>query len=114
MRWIVTQQDFPSVQVDDLAEVFLSGTHVPGVWVLGKVKKIKKGKYFFEDICTSSNGMLSVTADRVRPAKMTHLLNLQSVKSPKSSGRNAFSSRFRRSRVLDLTPSSSSNSCSMS
>ena len=112
MRWITTQENFPAIKVDDLAEVFLSGTHVPGVWVLGKVKKIKKGKYFFEGMCTSGNGMLSVNPDRVRPARMTHLLNLQSVKSPKSSSKSSFSSRIRRSR-FELSPTTS-NSCAIS
>lgn len=57
------------ITVGDVVEVWCTGQHVSGVWLLCQVKKIKRGKYGFDNVC--STGMMWADRSRVRPAEFS-------------------------------------------
>ena len=57
------------IKANDIVEVWCTGQYVPGVWLLCQVKKIKRGRYGFENVC--STGMMWVERSRIRPAEFS-------------------------------------------
>jgi hypothetical protein len=79
LRWAVPQDKASKINVSDIVEIWCCGEHVPGVWLIGQVKKIKHGKYAFEGI-RSGCEVMWVPRSRIRPADFPTLFVKQDMR----------------------------------